>query len=180
QIILQDNEHGGTQQRAPEGAHATHHRHHDEITGLAVVQTSGISKIVDEGVERASKSHEKTRQSKCNPDVTLDRNTQETGATFVLADRDHGTAEWRSQNESHRANSDRKTKQNEVIEVVGVRQDVDLEEPKMERLARESTQAVIAAGERAPLKCNIIKHLTESDGDHREIDAASAYDQRTQ
>src|SRR5262249_14875912 len=102
------------------------------------------------------------------------------GATFVLADRDHGTAEWRSQNESHRANSDRKTKQNEVIEVVGVRQDVDLEEPKMERLAGESTQAVIAAGERAPLQRNIIKHLTESDGDHREIDTSSASDQRTQ
>ena len=90
------------------------------------MQPSRIGEIVDERVERSGKAHEKARQRECDPDVTLDRNAEKAGAALVLADRDHGAAERRAQNESHRADSEREAEQHEIIEIVGVRQDIDL------------------------------------------------------
>ena len=46
-VILQHDEHDGAEQRAPERAHAAHHRHDDEIARLAVVQPARIGEIVD-------------------------------------------------------------------------------------------------------------------------------------
>src|SRR3984893_8164612 len=50
----------------------------------------------------------------------------------------------------------------------------------MERLAREASQAVVAAGDGAPLERDVIEHLPERDGDHGEINAAAAHDQRSE
>src|ERR1700686_1333146 len=50
----------------------------------------------------------------------------------------------------------------------------------MERLAREIAQAIVAAGERAPLESDVVEHLPEGDRHHGEIDAAPADHQRTE
>ena len=65
-----------------------------------------------------------------DPDVTVDRNAEEAGAALVLADRDHGAPERRAQNETHDADRDGEAEQDEVIEGVGVRQDVDREQTR--------------------------------------------------
>src|SRR5487761_1973222 len=109
--------------------------------------------------------------------MPFDGNAEESGAALVLADRDHGAAERRSQNEGHGAGHQRKAEQYEVIEIVGVGQNVELEQAEIDRLTRETAQAVVAAGQRAPLKSDVIKHLPERDRHHSEIDAAPAYDQ---
>src|SRR5262249_50558535 len=68
----------------------------------------------------------------------------------------------------------------EIVEGVGVREDVDREQPEIERLAGEAAQSVISSGQRAPLEGDIVEDLAERDGDHGEVDAAPAHDERAQ
>ena len=117
QIILQDHEHGGAEQRPPEAAHAAHHRHDHEIAGLAVVQAARIGEIVDQRIERAGKRHEEARQRERDPDVPLDGNAEEARAALVLADRNHGAAERRAQDEPHDADRSGKAEQHEIVEI---------------------------------------------------------------
>ena len=65
----------------------------------------------------------------------------------------------------------------EVVESAVVVQDVDVERAEIQRLALEAAQAVVAAGHRAPLERDVIKHLAEGDRHHGEIDAAAAHQQ---
>ena len=125
EIVLQHDEHRGAEQRPPERAHAAHHRHHDEIAGLAVMQAARIGEIVDQRVERAGEAHEEAGQRERDPDMALDRNAEEARAPLVLADRDHGAAERRAQDEAHDGDGEREAEQHEIVEGVGVRQDVD-------------------------------------------------------
>src|SRR6266403_263885 len=104
-------------------------------------------------------------------------NAEKARASLVLADRDHGAAERRAQDESHGADHEGKAEQHEEIEVVGVGENVELEEAEIERLARKAAQAVVAAGYRTPLERDVIKHLAERDRHHRKIDAAPPHDQ---
>ena len=59
-------------------------------------------------------------------------------------------------------------------------QDVELQQAEIDGLAREAAQAVVAAGERVPLEGDVVEHLAEGDGHHREVDAAPAHDQRAE
>ena len=52
-----------------------------------------------------------------------------------------------------------------------------LKSAEIERLTREAAQAVVAAGQRAPLKGDVVEHLAERDRHHGEIDAAPPHDQ---
>ena len=52
-----------------------------------------------------------------------------------------------------------------------------MERAEIQRLALEAAQAVVAAGHRAPLERDVIKHLAEGDRHHGEIDAAAAHQQ---
>src|SRR6516164_6142327 len=180
QVVLQNDEHRRAQERAPERPHSSHHRHHDEIAGLAVMQAARIGEIIDQRVERAGKADEEAGQRECDPDVALDRDAEKARTPLILADCDHGAPERRAQNESHGADREREAEQHEVIEGIAVRQDVDREQAEVERLAREAAQTVVAAGDRAPLERDVVEHLPERDRHHREIDAAPAYDQRTE
>ena len=109
--------------------------------------------------------------------MAFDGNAEKTCAPFVLADRDHGAAERRAQDEGHDADRQRKTEQHEVVKIVGAGEDVDLEGAEIERLAGEAAQAVIAAGQRAPLEGDVVEHLAERDRHHGEIDTAPPHDQ---
>ncbi len=80
----------------------------------------------------------------------------------------------------HHCGDEREAEQHEKVEGIGVRQDVDGEQAEIEGLARKAAQAVIAAGQRAPLEGDVVEHLAEGDGDHGEIDAAPAHDERAQ
>src|SRR4029077_1902316 len=109
--------------------------------------------------------------------MPLNGNAEEAGTALVLPDRDHGTSERRTQDESHGADAKGKAEQHEVIEGGGVRKDVEPEGAEIDRVAGESAQSVVAAGQRTPLKGDVIEHLAESDRHHREVDAASSHDQ---
>src|SRR6185437_2137379 len=112
--------------------------------------------------------------------MPLDRNAEKARATLVLADRDHGAAEGRAQDEAHRADRERKAEQHEVVEGEVVVEDVELEEAEIERLAMEAAQAVVAAGQRAPLEGDVVEHLAECDRHHGEIDATPAHQQQSE
>src|SRR3954454_19609235 len=94
------------------------------------------------------------------------RNAEKPGTALVLADRDHGAAERRAQDKSHGGHGQGEAEQYKEIEIVGIGENVELEQAKVDRLTREAAQAVIAAGQRTPLKRDIVKHLAESDGHH--------------
>src|SRR5207248_4537795 len=128
-------------------------------------------------IKRARKAHEEAGQRECNPDMALHGNAEEAGAALVLADRDHGAAERRAQDETHDADGQRKAKQHEIVEAVGAGENVELEGAEIDRLAREAAQAIVAAGQRTPLERDVIEHLPERDRHHREIDAAPPYDE---
>ena len=80
----------------------------------------------------------------------------------------------------HRADRKREAEQHEIVEGVRAGQDVELEEAEVDRLAREAAQAVVAAGERAPLEGDVVEHLAEGDRHHGEIDAAPPHDQQAE
>src|SRR5258708_39806941 len=107
------------------------------------MQAPRIGKIVDQRIERAGKSHEEAGQGEGDPDVSFHRNAEEAGAALVLADRDHGAAERGAQNKSHGANHQGKTEQHEEVEVVGAGENIELEQAKVDRLAREAAQAIV-------------------------------------
>src|SRR6202047_3992961 len=111
------------------------------------MQAARIGEIVDQRIERAGKAHEEAGQREPDPDVALDGNAEEAGAAFVLADRDHGAAERRAQDEPHGADGKREAEQDEVIEVVSTGENVELEQAEIDRLAGEAAQSVVAAGQ---------------------------------
>ena len=144
------------------------------------MQASRIGEVVDQRIERAGKSHEEAGQCEGDPDMPFNGDAEEAGAALVLADRDHGAAEWRAQNKSHGADHHGKAKQHEKIEVVGTGENVELEQAEVDRLTREAAQAVVAARQRTPLKCDVVEYLAESDRHHGEIDATPPHDERAE
>ncbi len=112
--------------------------------------------------------------------MPIDGNAEKARTPLIFADRDHGAPERGAQDETHHTDRQRKAKQHEVVERVGVRQDVDPGDAEIERLARKAAQPVVAAGDGAPLERDVVEDLPERDGDHREVDAASPCDERAQ
>ena len=144
------------------------------------MQPARVGEVVDQRVKRSGKSHEEAGKREGDPDVALDRDAEETRPALVLANGNHGPPERRPQDECHDGHGDGKTKQDEVIKRIGVRQDIDREEAEIDRLAGEAAQTVVAAGHRAPLERDVIKHLSKRDRDHGKIDAAPAHEQHAQ
>src|ERR1019366_9297296 len=122
------------------------------IAGLAVMQASRVREIIDQRIERAGKAHEEAGQGECDPDMPLHGNAEEAGAALIFADRDHGAAERRAQNESHRADRQSEAEQHEEVEVLLFGEDVEFEEAKIDWLAREAAQAIVAPRQRTPLE----------------------------
>ncbi len=112
--------------------------------------------------------------------MQLDGDAEEAGAALVLADRDQGVPERRVQQERHGGDGEREAGENEKIERSGIAENVDRGKAEMERLAREATQPVVAAGKRAPPEGDVVEHLAEGDRDHGEIDAAAMHDERAE
>ncbi|MGF6471270.1 hypothetical protein QFZ89_006520 [Paraburkholderia youngii] len=97
-----------------------------------------------------------------------------------FADCDHRAPEWGTQDEAHQTDRQREAKQHEVIERIGIREDVDGRDAKVKRHARKSAQTVVAACQRTPLERDVVEDLSEGDGDHREIDTAPPRAERTE
>ena len=81
----------------------------------------------------------------------------------------------------HGADSDGEAKQHEIIESrwrwTGCR---CWNSPKSIGWREKPRKPVVAAGHRAPLECDVVKHLAEGDRHHGEIDAAPPHDQRAE
>ena len=112
--------------------------------------------------------------------MAVDRNSQESGAPLIFADRYHRAPERRAQDETHQPHRQRDAEQNEVVERIRVRQNVDGCETEIERLPGESAQAIVASGDGAPLKGDVIEHLPEGDGNHGEVDTPPTGDEGAQ
>ncbi len=144
------------------------------------MQAARIGEIVDQGIERASETHEQARQGEREPDLALHRDAEKARAALILTDRNHRAAERRAQDEAHDADGEGEADQHEIVERVGVGENVDLEGAEIQRLAREAAQPVVAAGDRAPLEGDVVEDLPEGDRHHGEVDAAPADDQCAQ
>ena len=110
--------------------------------------------------------------------MTIDRNAEEARAPLVLADRQQRAAERRAQQERHDANCNGEDREGEVIERLVVVENIERGKAEMQRLTVPGRQAIVTAGEIAPLEGDEIEHLAEGDGAHGEIDPAQANDQR--
>src|SRR3981081_104849 len=102
------------------------------------MQAPRVGKVVHQRVKRAGKPHEEAGQRERDPDVAFHGNAEEAGAALILADRDHGAAEWLAKNKSQGTDHQRKAEHHEEIEVVGVGENAEPEGPKTDRLTREA------------------------------------------
>src|ERR1700722_3668558 len=177
-VVLQHQKDRRADQRPPEAAHAAQHRHDDEIAGLVPAQRAGIDEVVHQREQRAGDADEETGDDPRHPDVLVDRNAEKARTALVLADRQQRAAERRAQQERHGGCRNREGRQHEIIERLVAVEDIESGKAEIKRLAMPGADAVVAAGEREPLKGDEKKHLPESNGAHGEIDAAQPHDHR--
>src|ERR1700730_3640262 len=160
-IILQHQEDRRADQRAPEAAHAAEHRHDDEIARLIPAYRARIDEIAQQRVETPGDADKKAGNHPRHPDMLVDRNAEEAGATLVLAYRQQRAAERRAQQERHEGDRGGKYRQHEVVERLFAVEDIEGGKAEMDRLALPGAQAVVTAGDRAPLERDVIEHPTE-------------------
>jgi hypothetical protein len=87
-------------------------------------------------------------------------------------------AERRAQQPGDEGDASGEAQQDQIVELRVLER--DLEAAEVQRLTRETGQAILAAGDLVPAHGDEVEQLAERDRDHREVNAALAHHQRAE